>query len=95
MSCPRGTFQFSTPSITSDVLLHIAAFLFGEVCPNSPSNAPPTSGSGPFLRQATPHPHGWGGGQPSQGLGASQQPFSSPEAAPPGVVKKGPDWDQA
>jgi hypothetical protein len=32
------TFQFSTPSITSDVLLHIAAFLFGEAIEKLHSN---------------------------------------------------------
>jgi len=36
------------------------------------------SASGPFLSRIPPHPPGGGGVQPSQGLGGSQQPFSSP-----------------
>jgi len=53
--------------------------------------------SGSFLRRTPPHPPGEGV-QPSQGLGATQQPFSSPGVGgparrpgpPPEVVKKGP-----
>jgi len=46
---------------------------------------PPGGGAGPFLRRIPPHPGG--GVQPTQGLGASQQPFSSPRTPHPPIER--------